>query len=97
MADLIDQAVAFVKSNQYLELTTRQLAVLGIAMRHDVPLRTREMAAELSLSKPVVSRAVNTLEAFGFVERLRGRDRRDRLIGVTPAGRVFRAKLGDAT
>lgn len=94
MSDLIDRAVAYVKSTQYLELTTRQLAVLGVAMRYSKPLRVREMADELRVEKPVITRALNTLEAHGFVERRRGSDKRDRFIHVTPAGHEFRAKIG---
>jgi DNA-binding MarR family transcriptional regulator len=96
MADLIDQAVAFVTSPSYLELTTRQLAIMGVAMKHDEPLKVREMAHSLKVSKPVVSRALGTLEEHGFVERRRGEDKRERFIHVTDAGRAFRSAIGGA-
>lgn len=95
MTDLIDRAVAYVQSPHYRDLTTRQLALLGVAMRHDSPLPVRDMARELRLAKPVVTRALHALERCGFVERRGGVDKRDRFIHVTAAGRAFRAKLGD--
>lgn len=94
MADLIDQAVAFVRSPSYIDLTTRQLAVLGIALREQTPLKVREMASTLNVAKPVVTRALDTLEGHGLVERRRGQDKRDRFICVTDAGRAFRSALG---
>jgi len=96
MSDLFDQAVAFVRSPLYIDLTARQLAIIGVAMHADQPVRVKEMAQTLNVAKPVVTRALNTLERHGFVERLRGTDRRDRFISVTAAGRAFRSQIGGA-
>lgn len=93
MPDLIESAIAFVRSPFYLDVTPRQLAVLGIALEEGQPLKVREMAATLNLTKPVVTRALDTLESHGLVERRRGKDKRDRLIHPTPAGRAFRSQL----
>ncbi len=94
MSDLIDQAVSFVQSPAYIELTTRQLAILGVAMQKPEPLKVREMASTLKVAKPVVTRALVTLERYGLVERRRGKDLRDRLIHVTDTGRAFRSAIG---
>ena len=94
MPDLIDRAVEFVKSPNYIEMTTRQLAVLGEAMAAPQPLKVRELAKLLNVSKPVVTRALIVLSDMGLIERQRGRDRRDRFVHVTPAATEFRAKLG---
>lgn len=94
MSDLFNQAVAFVKSPAYIDVTTRQLAILGVAMTAEEPLKVREMASALKLSKPVVTRALLTLERYGLVERRRGKDMRDRFIHVTSSGRAWRAAVG---
>lgn len=94
MADLIDQAVAFVKSPAYIELTTRQLAVLGMAMNAVQPLKVKDMAAAISVKKPIVSRALDRMEREGLLERRKGKDKRDCFIHVTDAGRAFRSAIG---
>lgn len=94
MSDLIDRAIAWVKSPSYLELTTRQLAVLGVVMDEVEPIRVRDLARTLKLQKPVVSRALTVLQGMGFIARVRGADKRDRFISVTDAGRAFRSKIG---
>lgn len=94
MPDLIDRAVEFVKSPAYLDLTTRQLAILGVAMSAAQPPRVGELADALHVSKPVVTRSLDMLARLGLIERRRGSDRRDRFVHVTPAGREFRSKLG---
>lgn len=94
MPDLIDRAVEFVQSPSYRDLTLRQIAILGVAMSSDQPPRVRELASALHVSKPVVTRALNTLAELGLIERQRGYDRRDRFVHVTQAGRDFRTALG---
>lgn len=94
MSDLIDQAVTYVKSPAYLDLTARQLAIIGVAMGSSEPLPVREMARELNVARPVISRALDTLQRHGLVERRRGKDKRDRFIHVTDAGRAFRTSIG---
>ena len=96
MADLLDRAVEFVKSPEYVDLTTRQLAILAVVMNAPQPPRVRELALALHVQKPVVTRSLDTLMKLGLVERHRGHDRRDRFIHVTDAGRAFRAALGGA-
>lgn len=95
MPDLIDRAVAWVKSPMYIELTTRQLAILGVVMAQREPVKVRTLAQTLNLAKPVVSRALGALEERGLIERQRGKDRRDRFVHATAAAAAFRAKMGD--
>ncbi|WP_333883786.1 MarR family transcriptional regulator [Sphingobium yanoikuyae] len=96
MADLIDQALTFVRSPSYIDLTARQLAIIGVAMDAGQPLRVKEMAAAIMVDKPVITRALNRMEREGLLERRTGADRRDRFIHVTDAGRAFRASIGGA-
>lgn len=95
MPDLIDRAVAWVKSPSYIDFTTRQLAILGVVLEGGHPIKVRELARSLNLAKPVVTRAVSVLVEHGFVERQRGDDRRDRLITPTEAGRLFRSMVAE--
>lgn len=94
MSDLIDQAVTFVRSPLYIELTVRQFAIIGVAMGEAEPVRVKDMARTLNVAKPVVTRALDALERHGFVERRRGEDKRDRFIHVTDAGIAFRSAIG---
>jgi len=94
MSDLIDQALTFVTSPNYIDLTARQLAIIGVAMDAGQPLRVKEMAAAIMVEKPVVTRALNRMEREGLLERRKGTDRRDCFIHVTDAGRAFRASIG---
>jgi DNA-binding MarR family transcriptional regulator len=96
MRDLIDQARAFVMSPLYIDLTARQLAIMGVAMESDQPLRVKDMAKAVRVEKAVVSRALDRMEREGLLERRKGSDRRDCFIHVTEAGRAFRSAIGGA-
>lgn len=69
-------------------LGLRQIAVLEQIVRCGITVpRIRTVAAALSLSKPVVTRAVSALENYGLVRRTPDpRDARDVMIAATPAG-----------
>ena len=94
MADLIDQAVTFVTSPAYIDLTARQLAIMGVAMAAQKPLKVKEMAAAIKVEKPVVTRALDRMVREGLLERRKGKDRRDCFIHVTDVGRAFRVSIG---
>jgi DNA-binding MarR family transcriptional regulator len=96
MRDLIDQAVTFVTSPAYIDLTARQLAIMGVAMKAEQPLRVKDMAKAVRVEKAVVSRALDRMEREGLLERRKGSDRRDCFIHVTEAGRAFRSAIGGA-
>lgn len=93
MPNLIDQAMTFVRSPAYIDLTLRQLAIIGVAADAVEPLRVKDMAAAIKVEKPVITRALNRMERDGLLERKRGSDRRDCFIHVTEAGRAFRVSL----
>jgi DNA-binding MarR family transcriptional regulator len=93
MSDLIECAVAWVKSPTYIDFTTRQLAILGVVLDGAAPIRVKDLASTLKVSKPVITRAVSVLEGHGLVERQRGSDRRDRFIAPTDTGHAFRSDV----
>jgi DNA-binding MarR family transcriptional regulator len=60
------------------------------------PHTVRGLAASLNLGKPAVTRALDTLEALGFVRRRRDEtDRRNVLIERTARGLAFLAAFAD--
>lgn len=70
-----------------VHMTGRQLAILAVLCTEQGPHTIRGLAARLSLSKPVVVRAINTLEADELVARLDDpHDGRSVNIEVLPAG-----------
>lgn len=79
----------YVQSGQP-DLTNRQMALLLVAGQEPGPHTVRGLAARLSVSKPVVTRALNSLSALGLVERRRDeRDRRSVFVDLTDDGEVF--------
>lgn len=78
--------VGFVRSDQP-DLTNRQMAILMSVYMQDGPHTVRGLAARLGVSKPVVTRALNTLGAYGYVRRRKDEtDLRNVLIDQTPQG-----------
>ncbi|MEM1105813.1 MAG: MarR family transcriptional regulator [Pseudomonadota bacterium] len=72
------------------DLTARQSALLLTVGLSAGPHTVRGLAAELDVSKPVISRAVDRLEALCLVRRVRDeRDLRSVFIERTPAGSAF--------
>lgn len=79
----------YVQSGQP-DLTNRQMALLLVAGQEPGPHTVRGLAARLAVSKPVVTRALNSLAALGLVERRRDeRDRRSVFVDVTEDGETF--------
>jgi len=81
-----DALSSFVASDQP-DLSTRQLAImLNVYMRPGAQT-VRGLAESLSISKPAVSRALDSLGARGLVRRQRDEsDRRNVLVQRTEAG-----------
>ena len=72
------------------DLSTRQLAILMTVHLHPGPHTVRGLASHLAISKPAVSRALDTLGGLDLVQRRRDpTDRRNVLIRGTPSGVVF--------
>ena len=78
------------------DLTLRQMAILLQIYLVPPPHTVRGLAATLCVSKPVITRALDTMGAMGLVDRMRDdKDRRNVVIKRTVAGALYLEKLGD--
>ncbi len=78
------------------DLTLRQMAILLHIYLLPPPHTVRGLAATLSVTKPVITRALDTMGAMGLVDRIRDEtDRRNVVIKRTVAGALYLEKLGD--
>lgn len=94
MADLASLSLMWCQSDRYVDMTSRQIALLGILCDSPGPHRVRDLAKRLRVSKPVITRAVNRLSALRAAVRLREpRDKRDLEVRATDAGRALRNAL----
>ncbi len=72
------------------DLTNRQMALLMVVYLMPGPHTVRGLAARLRVSKPVVTRALNTLGALGYLRRQKDdSDLRNIFIEQTPQGLAF--------
>jgi DNA-binding MarR family transcriptional regulator len=79
------------------DLTMRQLAILLTIYLDPPPHTVRGLAARLGVSKPVITRALDTMGAMGLVTRARDElDKRNVLIRRTVEGALFVERFGDA-
>ena len=79
------------------DLTTRQMAVLLTVYLEPPPHTVRGLAAKLGVTKPVVTRALDTMGRLGLVTRRRDdSDRRNVLVQRTLEGALAVERLGDA-
>jgi DNA-binding MarR family transcriptional regulator len=79
------------------DLTTRQTAILLIVYLEPPPHTVRGLAMRLDVTKPVVTRALDTLGALGLLTRQRDPDDgRSVLVRRTAAGALYVEALGDA-
>lgn len=79
------------------DLTLRQTAIL-LSIYLDAPPHTvRGLAAKLGVTKPVITRALDTMGALKLVSRHRDeKDRRNVLIRRTVEGALYVERFGDA-
>ena len=78
------------------DLTTRQMAILLTVYLTPPPHTVRGLASQLNVTKPVITRALDTMGIMGFVNRRRDeRDRRNVLILRTVQGSEYLERLGD--
>ncbi|KAB2656985.1 MarR family transcriptional regulator [Brucella tritici] len=78
------------------DLTTRQAAILLTIYLEPPPHTVRGLAAKLNVTKPVITRALDTMGALELVSRHRDeKDRRNVLIKRTVAGALYVERLGD--
>lgn len=94
MADFATNCLRLVQSDQYQDLTLRQIALLAIICDHGERLAVRGLAKMLGVQKSIITRGADKLVALGFAKRVRGlEDRRDIFIEPTPAGVMWRNDL----
>ncbi len=78
------------------DLTLRQMAILLQIYLVPPPHTVRGLAATLGVTKPVITRALDTMGAMKLVDRVRDdRDRRNVVIKRTVGGALYLEKLGD--
>lgn len=86
--------IAYVRSGQP-DLTNRQMALMMIVYLSQGPHTVRGLAERLGVSKPVITRALNTLGALGYLRRVRDdADRRNVFVAKTPTGQDFLERFG---
>ena len=98
-----DQALRFWKStalDQVLgadpDLTVRQTAILLTIYLEPPPHTVRGLAEKLKVTKPVITRALDTMGQLKLVNRRRDeRDRRNVLVQRTVEGALYLERLGD--
>jgi DNA-binding MarR family transcriptional regulator len=79
-----------------LDLTTRQMAILLIVYLDPPPHTVRGLAARLGVTKPVITRALDTMGTLKLVSRHRDEaDRRNVLVRRTVEGALFVERFGD--
>ena len=78
------------------DLTTRQMAILLTIYLNPPPHTVRGLAAQLNVTKPVITRALDTMGIMGLLSRRRDeRDRRNVLIQRTVRGAEYLERLGE--
>ena len=78
------------------DFTLRQLAILFTVYLETPPHTVRGLAAKLAVTKPVITRALDTMSNHGLVGRRRDEsDRRNMIIQRTVKGALYVEKLGD--
>lgn len=81
--------VSYVRSGQP-DLTNRQMALMLITYITPGPHTVRGLAHQLNVSKPVITRALNTLGTLGYLRRERDdNDRRNIFVAKTDKGADF--------
>ncbi len=81
--------IGYVRSGEP-DLTNRQMALLMLVYLSPGPHTVRGLAKVLGVSKPVVTRALNTLGALGYLRRERDQDdRRNVFVVRTNDGAAF--------
>ena len=81
--------ISYVRSGQP-DLTNRQMALMMLVYLTPGPHTVRGLANVLGVSKPVITRALNTLGTLGYLRRVRDEaDRRNVFVAKTNTGQEF--------
>jgi DNA-binding MarR family transcriptional regulator len=84
-----------VRSNEP-DLTMRQMTVLLTVYMTHPPHTVRGLAEQMNVTKPVITRALDTLSQRGLIKRKRDeKDRRNVLVQRTVKGAVYLSELSD--
>jgi DNA-binding MarR family transcriptional regulator len=90
-----DVALAQVKDDEP-DLSVRQMCILLTIYLEAPPHTVRELAAKLRVSKPVITRALDSMGKLGLVSRRRDEeDRRNVLVQRTVKGALYLERLSD--
>lgn len=90
-----DVALAMVKDDEP-DLSARQMCILLTIYLEAPPHTVRELAKKLGVTKPVITRALDTMGKLDLVSRRRdGKDRRNVLIQRTVKGALYLERLAD--
>ncbi len=82
--------------DQAPDLTLRQMAILLTVYLERPPHTVRGLAAKLDVTKPVITRALDTMGRLKLVSRHRDeQDRRNVLVKRTVEGALYVESLGD--
>lgn len=88
-------AFSMVKGDEK-DLTQRQIAILLEIYLTPPPHTIRDLAAKLKVTKPVITRALDTMGDMGLVDRRRDEnDKRNVLVQRTVSGSIYVEGLGD--
>jgi DNA-binding MarR family transcriptional regulator len=94
LTQLLRRTVAEMVRQDTRDLSARQLAVFLTVYLTDGPHTVRGLAAQLNVSKPAITRALDRLGELDLARRkLDPKDRRSVLVQKTPAGQAFLAEL----
>src|SRR4051812_8299642 len=89
LAGWMQTLTSYVRSGEP-DLTNRQMALLLLVYMTPGPHTVRGLANMLNVSKPVVTRALNTLGTLGYLRRERDEaDRRNIFVAKTELGERF--------
>ncbi len=90
-----DVALAQVKDDEP-DLSVRQICILLTIYLEAPPHTVRDLAAKLNVSKPVITRALDSMGKLGLVTRRRDDDdKRNVLIQRTVKGALYLERLSD--
>ncbi|MEM8800447.1 MAG: MarR family winged helix-turn-helix transcriptional regulator [Pseudomonadota bacterium] len=78
------------------DFTNRQMALILHVYLSEGPHTVRGLASYLGVAKPVITRALNTLEQYGFVKRCTdAADKRSLFVQRTVKGAVFLSEFAE--
>lgn len=90
-----DVALAQVKDDEP-DLSVRQVCILMTIYLEAPPHTVRDLARKLNVSKPVITRALDSMGKLGLVSRRRDdEDRRNVLVQRTVKGALYLERLSD--